>query len=643
METTRPIVRQVLGLAYVILPCALVAAAIIRFLARSNVEIPMIDDWLLIPWGTQQTDDASWKEYWTTVNGHQLILVKGYVKALAHFAALDLRVSAFIAVILVALSVVLFLATLPARHRASFLVFSAGFAILALNVRQLQNFFLVICFTWAMGLLAIALFVACHRDGSVSRIRWVVAMCVMFLASLTGGLGIVLPMYAAGAYMLDFPRQRTRSLVVVVLAIVSVFLATVYPRMIGAYEGPPAFGFDLLLSAPIKALAMFLVAVGQPFAAWKASGVPTAMAFGIAGVGFSLWGMAGAARQRRFVAFLFENPLIVCGLIFSALLVVTRGKLLGELVALEPRYTTAAMLVWLGLLMFGWRNLPDSRWVIAIAAVVLGVAAHVNGSASGFRYLDGQRRQSMVVTDCFRAEGWQFSPECIDLAYPGPIVPRKLFDATNRALYDEHKSFYARRSEAEETPIALAPGETRLTTRALSATAVRLTWTYEGEAANFRVMRRARTSGSWYVIAEIPGHLRTLVNEPLPKCNGFVYRVMALSELGVSPPSNESAVHTECAPPSSLTATVVGPNRIDLNWSLDEKPQGIRVMRRGATGGWYVVTEIGGPLSTFSNQPVPPCTQLTYRIYAISPSGISPPSNEVTVRSACPDGNADAK
>jgi ELWxxDGT repeat protein len=181
-----------------------------------------------------------------------------------------------------------------------------------------------------------------------------------------------------------------------------------------------------------------------------------------------------------------------------------------------------------------------------------------------------------------------------------------------------------------------------LTASPVSTSQINLAWSHDGSARSFLIERRG-VSGSWYPITEVSGGARTYSNAPLPACTEFFYRVTAISDAGTSPVSNEAPARTTCImviPPSALSAVAASSSQINLAWSHDGSARTFRLERRGASGPWYTITELGGAARSYSNAPLPACSDFYYRLTTVAESGTSVPSNEAYAKTTCPTATA---
>ena len=93
---------------------------------------------------------------------------------------------------------------------------------------------------------------------------------------------------------------------------------------------------------------------------------------------------------------------------------------------------------------------------------------------------------------------------------------------------------------------------------------------------------------------------------------------------------------TKPAAPTSLTATVINANQVDLTWANNANNQtGYRVERalvtNGTTGAFNAIATLGANAVAYSDKTTTPLTAYAYRVFAFNASANSLPSNVATV------------
>ena len=126
------------------------------------------------------------------------------------------------------------------------------------------------------------------------------------------------------------------------------------------------------------------------------------------------------------------------------------------------------------------------------------------------------------------------------------------------------------------------------------------------------------------------------------------YRVSAISDEGISAPSNTASATTHTAPgaPTGLTAAARGKGTIDLRWSAPDDDGGTAVSgyriewsADGASGSWSnLVADTGSTATAYSHTGLADDTTRHYRVSAINAVGTSAPSGtDSATTNAAPD------
>lgn len=208
------------------------------------------------------------------------------------------------------------------------------------------------------------------------------------------------------------------------------------------------------------------------------------------------------------------------------------------------------------------------------------------------------------------------------------------------------ESVFSNQASATTASATVPAAPSALTATASSPTQVTLNWTDNSDnETGFRVSRKMTTETEWRVIGTLSAGVRSARNSGLTAGTTYVYRIVSFNSSGESVPSNEATVttpYTLPTPPSSLTATAVTSTRVDLNWVDNSTYEtGFKIYRRtGSAGTWASIATVDANVTAFQNNGLDPAVTYIYRITAMSGSGESITSNEVSVTTPSASGEA---
>jgi fibronectin type 3 domain-containing protein len=162
-----------------------------------------------------------------------------------------------------------------------------------------------------------------------------------------------------------------------------------------------------------------------------------------------------------------------------------------------------------------------------------------------------------------------------------------------------------------------------------------LTWLDRSKDEDGFEIQRRSGDGAYTTIATTGPNTTSFNDTPLEPSTTYTYRVRAFNGNGDSRWTKEASATTKPAPPSppsSLTATTVDHQRIDLAWtdnSTDET--GFRIERKTEpSGSFALIATVGANVTKYYNTGLQSGTTYTYRVRAFNAGGDSGHSNEAT-------------
>jgi fibronectin type III domain protein len=163
-----------------------------------------------------------------------------------------------------------------------------------------------------------------------------------------------------------------------------------------------------------------------------------------------------------------------------------------------------------------------------------------------------------------------------------------------------------------------------------SSTAIHIEWDAVPVATGYAVERmQEETQQGWLTIAKLQEHVTAYTDVGLDADTTYFYRVSALTDDGVAPPSDIVSATTSIAVPAATELTVIATlDTITLTWTDVADETGYRVERSlDGAAGWVELATTGQDVTIYVNATLSPRTTYSYRIIATNAGGDSAPSN----------------
>jgi titin len=212
-----------------------------------------------------------------------------------------------------------------------------------------------------------------------------------------------------------------------------------------------------------------------------------------------------------------------------------------------------------------------------------------------------------------------------------------------RAFNAVGDSPYSNEATATTETATLPAVPADLVATAIDHQRVDLTWTdNSSDETGFRIERKQELSGTFALIATVGANVTKYYNTGLEDGTTYTYRVQSFNPVGDSEYSNEASAATPLATtpsaPSSLLATAVSGDRIDLTWTDNSSDEtGFRIERKHEPlGSFALIATVGANVTKYYNTGLEPGTTYTYRIRAYNAVGDSENSNEATAMTGLP-------
>jgi Fibronectin type III domain len=186
----------------------------------------------------------------------------------------------------------------------------------------------------------------------------------------------------------------------------------------------------------------------------------------------------------------------------------------------------------------------------------------------------------------------------------------------------------------EPPPPGVPAAPANLGAMPVSRSRIDLSWEdRSGNETGFEVTRTS--SGASPRTFRLGANTTSFSDTGLAEDTTFTYVVRAFNAVGASEPSNEAKATTLDSPPSaptSLVATAVGPDRIDLDWGPADDPDGYEIQRSLDGIGWTSLGRQAGTATEGTILGLAPETTYFFRVRAFNSGGDGPFSNVASAR-----------
>lgn len=432
-----------------------ITVTLLKFMAENPIHTPFVDDWFLIPWGSKEAT-YDWAHFWQLLNGHQHNLMKAYTYLLGIYLDLNLFSSAVIGTVIGSLGYFLLSYSQISKLKLTslqFIMTMLGLSLASLTNRQLQNYFMIICFPWMMAILFIGLYFFLKSKTEITREKKILLYPLLLLSPMTNALGLIVPLsqIIESGFKIFFKRTESikNNAFHFGFSVFSIFLSFIYPVISSTVERPHNYtnGTDSLKSffeQPFESIQFLLVAIGQPFVLWLSTAVPEGTIVGIIILLVLIAAFFTKDRKNIFSSMITNEYSIIAGAIFLGIFFLARFKGLGPAGATEPRYTTASLVFLIGVLAlfiryFCYKNLG------ALIVLSCGIFIYAKGDPIGKGYYSTRLQQSKEILECFSKDPnlpIDMSNPCVKLAYPGEWLDKNEYLQWIQSLKRNNQSFF---------------------------------------------------------------------------------------------------------------------------------------------------------------------------------------------------------
>jgi len=389
-----------------------------RLLFSRKIEYFFVDDWSIFKdfsTANQGINSTNLAPY----NGHSLIVVR--VLFIFITKTIGINISTFSVFLTISLVVtVLLLAQRIARTSTTSVknLTVLSVIVVCLNLNQYQNLTMPICWSWVICLIAL-IWTYLLANQSLNVYRGTLFLALALIGPLTLSFGFIIPGFIILKIIYEL-YLGNRSLGRVAL-LICITICTIFAYKIAILNSESEYGGFTnpikIITQPINSVIFLLTSIGSPLTPASRFAVLISSLFGTVIV-FLLIRILRSANSTS--GLFLDDAFITLGIIFHIIHLLGRydGTWSSILIAAQPRYSTGALLLVLGVLL----NLIKHRtkYVHLILIVLLG-AMTLSGMKTAEDFSSVRHGESMRIANCILDYSIT-SSQCARLLYPGESV-----------------------------------------------------------------------------------------------------------------------------------------------------------------------------------------------------------------------------
>lgn len=383
-----------------------------------KVEYFFVDDWAIFNdfstsgHGINLTNLAPY-------NGHSLIVTR--ILFIFVTGTIGIQISTFsIFLTILLLGTIFFLARCASRasitcnKNLAFLTV----VIVCLNLNQYQNLTMPICWSWIICLIVIIwIYLLTNQDLNIYR--GTTLLILSFIGPLTLSFGFIIPgfLILKLAHEIHLGRRRRGNF----FLLTCITFCTLFVFKIAILNSTNEYGsFSnpiMILTRPINSIIFLLTSIGSPFTPASRFSVTIASVFGLT---ILILLMRIFRTSKNLSTFLSTDGLITLGIIFHVIHLLGRfdGSWTSILIAAQPRYSTGAILLVLGIFLNLLRSGTKSTQLLII--ILLGIMT-ISGGKTAEDFSTVRHNKSVQITECISNRSLA-SSKCQALLYPGERI-----------------------------------------------------------------------------------------------------------------------------------------------------------------------------------------------------------------------------
>ena len=393
-------------------------ANLTRLLLTKKIEYLFVDDWSIFKDfstsenGINQTNLAPY-------NGHSFFIIR--VIYIFSTKTMGIAISTFsIVLTILLLTTLLFLARSASRvsnnYNQTFTFFTV--IIVGLNLNQYQNLTMPTCWSWLICLIAL-IWTYLLVNQEINIYRGIILLLLSLIGPLTLSFGFIIPGYLTLKLSYAIYKDRLRLSNTLLLICVTLFTSLTFKISIldstdeyGGFSSPIR-----MITQPANLLIFLLTSIGSPFTPASRFSVTIATVFGLI---ISVLLLRILRTSKNLSSLLSTDWLITVGVIFHLIHLFGRfdGSWTSIMIASQPRYSTGAILLVLGVFLNLLRSGTKSTHLLIVALLVIMT---ISGAKTAQDFTTARHNKSVEITDCISKYSLA-SSKCETLLYPGEKI-----------------------------------------------------------------------------------------------------------------------------------------------------------------------------------------------------------------------------
>jgi hypothetical protein len=396
----------------------IVLANLARLLFSRKIQHLFVDDWSIFNdfsmenQGINSTNSAPY-------NGHSLIVTRILFIFITKTIGIDISTFSIFLTMSLVLTVLLLAQRIATTATPGLKKVTAlSIVIVCLNLNQYQNLTMPICWSWVICLIAL-IWTYLLANQSLNVYRGTLFLALAIIGPLTLSFGFIIPGFIVLKIIYEIYLGKRNLGRVALLVCVTLCTLTSYKiailnsqREYGGFANPIK-----IITQPINSIIFLLTSIGSPLTPASRFAVLISSVFGLVIVVLLIRILRSTKSTS---AFFLDDAFITLGIIFHMIHLLGRydGSWSSILIAVQPRYSTGALLLVLGVLL---KLIKLRTKHVNLLLIVLLGAMTLSGMKTSEDFSSVRHGESVRIANCISSYSIT-APQCEGLLYPGESV-----------------------------------------------------------------------------------------------------------------------------------------------------------------------------------------------------------------------------